>query len=87
MSFFYDFLNYFDITDMSNKTTIFSILGVGLVVEGNVSILSLSNELIELKSYKEKVSIYGENLLIKSISKGEIVIEGKIIKTEIGEIK
>ena len=87
MSFFNDFLDYFDVSDMSNQISIFSIIGIGLIVEGNVSVLNLSSELIELKTPKGKISIFGENLLIKSISKGEVVIEGKVLKTEIGEMK
>ena len=87
MSFFNDFLDYFDVSDMSNQISIFSIIGIGLIVEGNVSVLNLSSELIELKTPKGKISISGENLLIKSISKGEVVIEGKVLKTEIGEMK
>ena len=86
MSFFNDFLDYFDVSDMSNQISIFSIIGIGLIV-GNVSVLNLSSELIELKTPKGKISIFGENLLIKSISKGEVVIEGKVLKTEIGEMK
>ena len=87
MSFFYDFLDYFKIEDASDKTTLLTFVGVGMVIVGKVSIADLSDSFVELKSDKEKILIYGENLLIKSISKGEVVIEGKVLKTEFEDAK
>ena len=82
MSFFCDFLKYFDISDISLKTTITSIVGVGVVVVGNLKIKDIQDDLVILSSKKESVKIYGENLKVKSISKGEIVIEGNIKNIE-----
>lgn len=86
MSFFYDFLDYFRVDDVSDKTSIVAVIGVGLMITGKIKILSLSDELVEVKSFKEKLSVFGNNLIIKSVSKGEIVISGKVTKIETGEL-
>ena len=82
MSFFCDFLKYFDISDISLKTTITIIVGVGISVVGNLKIKDIQNEFIELSSKREIVKIYGQDLTVKSISKGEIVVSGNIKNIE-----
>ena len=82
MSFFCDFLKYFDVSDISLKTTITTIVGVGVAVVGNLKIKDIQDEFIMLSSKKESVKIYGQNLKVRSISKGEIVIEGNIKNIE-----
>ena len=87
MSFFYDFFKYFDIKDLVDKTTITTIVGYGAVICGNLKIKEISEDFIYLYSKKDKVKIYGFDLKIKSIAKGEIVVAGKINKCELGEQK
>ena len=87
MSFFYDFLKYFDIKDLIDKITITTIVGYGAVVCGNLKIKEISEDFIYLYSKKEKVKIYGLGLKIKSIAKGEVVVAGEILRCEIGEQK
>ncbi len=78
MSFFYDLLNYFKVDDFSSKTSISIIVGVGLMIVGNIKILNLSDEDLKFQSGKDIIEIVGENLKLRSVSKGEIIIEGKI---------
>lgn len=86
MSFFYDFLNYFKVDDFETKTSIMTVIGVGIMIVGKIKLLNLSENLIEVKSGKDKIFVYGENLLVKSISKGEIVLSGNVCKIETGEL-
>lgn len=86
MSFFYDFLDYFKVDDLSDKVSIMTVLGVGVMIMGKVKIDNLSEELVELKTKKEKIVIYGNDLKFKTISRGEIVLSGKISKIETGEL-
>ncbi|MBQ8426036.1 MAG: YabP/YqfC family sporulation protein [Clostridia bacterium] len=85
MSFFYDFLKYFDISDINTKTTITTIVGYGIIVIGKIKINDIIDDCISLVCGKEKINIYGSCLKIKSISKGEIVISGNVNKVETGE--
>ena len=86
MSFFYDFLDYFKVDDLSDKVLITTVLGVGVMIVGKVKIENLSEELIELKTKKEKITINGTDLKFKTISRGEIVLSGKVFKIETGEL-
>lgn len=85
MSFFYDYLKYFNLSSLSDKTTITVIVNSGVVVTGNFKISEILDDYIYLSSKKDKVKVYGENLKIMSIAKGEIVISGKVLKIETGE--
>jgi len=78
MSFFNDVLSYFKVDDRSKKVVVTMVLGVGIVVFGNLKIGELSKEKIVLKGKKEFIEIIGENMFISSISKGEIFVSGKI---------
>lgn len=82
MSFFNDFLKYFDIKDINAKTTITTIVGYGTIIVGKIKIKNIDENEINILSNKEKVIISGQNLTIKSISKGELVIGGEIKKIE-----
>lgn len=85
MSFFNDFLNYFKIDNSSENTIISAVVGVGIMIVGKVKIISLGDSQIQIKSNKDVVSIDGDNLKIKSLAKGEIVISGKINKIDLGK--
>ena len=84
MSFFYDFLKYFDLKNLDASTTVTLIVGVGVVIIGKIKIKDISENQIRVTSKKNVISVTGENLNIKSISKGELVIGGNIknIETE-----
>ena len=62
----------------SLKTTITTIVGTGVIVVGNLKINDIQSNSVSLISKKEKIFITGDELKIKSISKGEIVIAGNI---------
>lgn len=85
MSFFYDFLDNFNLKDLSDKIEINILLGVGVAVVGNVRIKDFSDSIIEIICSKKVLKFVGEKLKISSISKGEIVISGEIFSFETGE--
>lgn len=82
MSFFYDFLKYFDIKDLDAKTTITTIIGLGIVVIGKIKIKNIQENEVKFSANKKVISVCGENLSIKTISKGELVIRGEVKKIE-----
>ena len=84
MSFFYDFLNYFKIDRLGDSVAVSMIFDKGLALIGNIKISHFSNKSIEILSNNAKISVLGENLKIKSMSKGEIFLSGKIFKIESG---
>lgn len=79
MSFFYDLMKCFNISDISSKITLTFVLGVGLAVVGKVKILNLSEEEIVVGNKKQKIIISGNDLIIKSVSKGEVIIGGSVL--------
>lgn len=84
MSFFYDFLDYFKIDDISKNIAIMAVLGKGVMIVGKLEITNIGDDFIEIKSGKDKVCISGKNLIVKTLSKGEILLSGKIEKIETG---
>ena len=85
MSFFYDFLDYFNLSELGEKIYISFIFDVGVMVVGNVKIKTLSETEICLSSKKNTIVILGEELKIKTLSKGEIVVQGKIFDVKSGD--
>ncbi len=82
MSFFSEFLKFFNIADMKDKTAISYVLGVGLIIEGKYKIDIFSEEEISVTSNKRKIKINGTDLKIKSAAKGELIIFGEITNIE-----
>lgn len=80
MSFFCELFDCFKIDDMSKYLSISMILGVGLVIVGNFKIVRLEEENIIIDSKNKEVSIEGKSLSIKSVSKGELIINGNVTK-------
>ena len=87
MSFFCELFDYFKVDNVDNVLSLSMILGVGLVVVGKLKIVSLGESKIVLESKNRKVLIEGNNLNIKSISKGELVVAGDVLKIDTGEDK
>ncbi len=85
MSFFYDFLEYFNLSELGDKIYISFIFDIGVMVIGNVKIKTLSETKICFYGKKSKIVIVGEKLRIKTLSKGEIVVQGKIFDVKSGE--
>lgn len=85
MSFFNDFLEYFNLEGVTDKTMITFIVGVGLVVVGKIKIENLNDDQIDLKSNKNLIKIFGEDLKIKSVSKGELIIAGEVKSISTGD--
>ena len=85
MSFFYDVFSALGIDDISNNLSINFVEEKGIVVVGNFKILTLNDELLQLKTKKNLIKIKGENLAMKTVSKGEIVVMGKVFSIRAGE--
>ena len=84
MSFFYDFLKYFDVTDLHDKISVTMLVGYGVMIVGNLKLNQITDEFISFSAKKDKLKIFGNNLKINSIAKGEVVIGGDIKKIETG---
>lgn len=54
--------------------------GGGVFVSNYVKILVYNDELLALKVKSNVLNIEGKNLIIKQLSRGEIIVEGKINK-------
>lgn len=80
MSFFYDFLKELHIDDLSDKVAISMILNEGIMILGNIKLLNFSEESIVLSLKDKEIVVEGENLKIKTIAKGELVVVGNILK-------
>ena len=79
MSFFDDFLKNFNIEDVKNELNISMIINHGVLVVGSVKVKSFSEEEIVLIYKKREYKVIGKRLKIKSMSKGEVFVEGGII--------
>ena len=83
MSFFNDFLEHFKIEQTGENVSISIILGVGLVIVGKCKVLDFSDKNILIKLKQNKLLIAGDGLNIDTMSKGEIVVSGKLLKLEL----
>ena len=86
MSFFNDFFELFDVNEVKNGITVSWILGVGFVVVGDVRLGDFSSEKIVFVSKKTELRFFGCDLKIKTMCKGEIVVNGKVDNVEVGEL-
>ncbi len=78
MSFFNDFFNYFDVSDLKNEVSISMILGVGVAIVGNIKMINFSEDKIEFFANKKRLTLCGENMKIVVISKGEMIVSGMV---------
>lgn len=82
MSFFNDFLDSFS-SELHSKKVVFTfVFDVGLMVVGDVRLKDVTADLIQIISGYNEFFVYGHDLVIKSIAKGEMLISGKITKIE-----
>lgn len=84
MSFFSDFLNELKVVDEKN-VSISLILGVAVYIVGDFKIDDFSKEKIVIYYNKKIINILGEDLNIKSISKGEMIAVGNVKSVSLGE--
>ena len=66
-------INSFNIVNMSNKL---------LYVEGQKGVLSIGDDVISFRVKKGAISVFGENLKLRRITKTTLVIVGNIKKVE-----
>jgi len=85
MSFFNELFEDLDIKQVSDDLSIRYEQNVGIGVIGNFKILTLNEQNIWLKTSNGLVQIEGEKLSVKTITKGELIIKGKILKLIFGD--
>lgn len=66
-------LGNFNIINMSNQV---------VYIEGHKGIVSISKDSISLKVKKALIKIYGEDLILRKITKSTLIVEGKIKSVE-----
>ncbi len=85
MSFFNDFLSYFNIGNIKNDIAISLVVGVGLMITGNIKLNNFTTNKITFSNFKKKIDVFGDKIVLSIMGKGEFVISGNIDKVEIGE--
>lgn len=85
MSFFNELFEDFDIRESHDNLSIRYEQNGGLAVIGNFKVLTLNEQNIWLKTKKELVQIEGEKLMVKTMTKGELVIKGKVFEIKFGD--
>lgn len=85
MSFFNDILNIFEIDKEAKILSINFILNKGLAIYGSFKIITINEDMIIVKTARDRVEIEGENLTIKTMAKGELIVCGKIFCIRSGE--
>ena len=78
MSFFNDFLLDLGIDDIDRELYCSLVFNRAAKLVGNIKIEQMSSNEIVLKCKKELIRVHGQDLVVKSLSKGEIDITGKI---------
>lgn len=79
MSFSNDFLSIFKLGDMAKEIVITFVIGVGVLVVGDVIIDDFLSDKIIISCGKRKYCFTGNEMFLMSLSKGEIVIRGDIL--------
>ena len=74
MSFFNDFLESFSIEDFGDKIYCDFIFGEAVKVLANFKVENLSENEIILKCRKTRIKIFGKELKIMSLAKGELEV-------------
>ena len=69
--------------DMLFDFNIVNISGNLLYVEGHKGLTILTNEIIAFKTKKGRVVVEGINMMLTELTNNSMLIEGKIVKTEI----
>lgn len=69
--------------DIIGEFNLVNISGRLLYVEGHKGLTVLTQEMIAFKIKKGRVIIEGENMVLTELTSNTMLIEGKIVKTEI----
>ena len=78
MSFFCDVFQDFDVMSCDKKVKAVVVFGERVFVVGNVKVDMLSADKIILKNKQMSVVVWGENLFVETMSKGEFLIKGNV---------
>lgn len=85
MSFFNEVFDEICEVDDTKSLKLSYVENKGIIAVGKIKILTLNEDLIVLKNQKNLVTIEGESLMIKTVSKGEIAILGKVFSISFGD--
>lgn len=78
MSFFNDFFESISFEDNENNIKCNIVFGVGVLVFGVQKLESMQETEIVLRNKKNRLRVYGNNLMISSMSRGEVEISGLV---------
>lgn len=77
MSFFDEIFKSFNIKSI-DEVCVSMVLGYGVFISGNVRVIDVSEDAIILKCKAKFYNVVGSDLIIKSLAKGEIFVEGNV---------
>ena len=84
MSFFNDLFDDLGVCDWQQKLIINCVEDEGLVISGVFKILIINSEIVSIKTSQKIIDIEGENLMLKTLAKGEITVHGTIKNIKFG---
>ena len=79
MSFFDDILKNFELKNFVDEIVVTLVVGVGIMVVGNIYVSDFATDEILISFKNERYKIIGNNLKLKSMSKGEIIVVGDVL--------
>lgn len=69
--------------ELLNSFNLVNISGGLLYVEGHYGVTVLTSEMVAFKVKKGRIVVEGENLKLLELSENTMIIQGKIVKTEL----
>ena len=78
MSFFTEIFKNASIEEVSKNIICSLVVGQSVKIIANYKLDNISNDEIVLKINKERIKVFGTNLTVVSMSKGEIDVEGNV---------
>ena len=78
MSFFSDFLESTDISDAKNEVSCEIVFGKYLHIVGKLKIDNMTSCEIILRNKRDLIKIIGKDLIVSSVAKGEIEVQGQV---------
>lgn len=85
MSFFYDFIKEMKVSDLKSETLLTFVVDKGFKIIGKIKIELLEETKIVFKVNNKCITVFGEDFHMKTVSKGELLVLGKVKKIELGD--
>jgi len=80
MGFFNEFVDLFKGEEIDDSFKVVLLGTTAIMVEGYKKLITLEENMVELSLPKGKIIIKGAKLCIKTISRQEVVISGKVLE-------